>query len=810
MRPSSVADLARRDPVIPGLGVVLDPDAFAAALHAANPEAAVRAARIVYVKYKPQSYCRVAYRLDVGGAEVDVAVRACRPDDLASRLEDRSWTGVWGPLGPGRIVLDHCAAIVTVFPYDVKLPQLRDLTDVAQRRELLRELFADRSDLRNGELRGLRYLPERRYVAELYAPPPGHGRALLKAYAAKDYIRAKSHALAFQSRGPLRVARLLGRSESGRLLAFEWLPGRPLIDLSIDFSVAFDGGAAIATGAALAVLHGEHAEGLPYWTREAEGAGLVARARELGFICPQLARRADALAQRLGAQLAAAPAVRHPIHGDFSAKQVLVGDEGVAIIDFDLACYGDPAEDVGNFMAGVERYALRGDLSPRRVEALRDGLLEGYALAARSRLPPRIGLYAAAGLLRRAGLPFCYREPDWERRTELLLERAEARLNPVPKRVKVTTELPQDAALPGLVAIHAAGLARVLAGLGLDANRVEVRLRAYTPGLRATLEARAGDRRLAVRAYAEDPAPEAALYRALAAGLERGGKGGGGGDSEVRVPPLLAWDRDLRLLVTDWLEGPTADERVTSGRGERAGELAARWFRRAAALPVTLGPSLGAACVLRQARSWIAELGAAAPALGAAATVVEGVLALTRPQEGAPRRRRPTLYARTAGILHRTRQRVAALRASDPALRMAAAALPARLAWTQPTESAPGLVHGALSVHHLIDTGDGGGPGVIDWERFGQGPAELDAGMFLATLWRIGLEDEALVREAARAEGAFVTGTAGLLHRRALSWYRAAALLRVAYQAASGREGDWLGRARALLDEAVRVAEAAG
>ena len=208
--------------------------------------------------------------------------------------------------------------------------------------------------------------------------------------------------------------------------------------------------------------------------REAEGAGLVARARELGFICPQLARRADALAQRLGAQLAAAPAVRHPIHGDFSAKQVLVGDEGVAIIDFDLACYGDPAEDVGNFMAGVERYALRGDLSPRRVEALRDGLLEGYALAARSRLPPRIGLYAAAGLLRRAGLPFCYREPDWERRTELLLERAEARSNPVPKRVKVTTELPQDAALPGLVAIHAAGLARVLAGLGLDANRVDV------------------------------------------------------------------------------------------------------------------------------------------------------------------------------------------------------------------------------------------------------------------------------------------------------------------------------------------------
>src|SRR5436853_374978 len=43
----------------------------------------------------------------------------------------------------------------------------------------------------------------------------------------------------------------------------------------------------------------------------------------------------------------------------------------------------------------------------------------------------------------------------------------------------------------------------------------------------------------------------------------------------VAVPPLLAWDRNLQVVVIGWLEGPTAQELVQRGQGERAGELAA-------------------------------------------------------------------------------------------------------------------------------------------------------------------------------------------------------------------------------------------
>ena len=86
------------------------------------------------------------------------------------------------------------------------------------------------------------------------------------------------------------------------------------------------------------------------------------------------------------------------------------------------------------------------------------------------------------------------------------------------RRRRDIQELPDDAALPGLVAIREAYLAGAIPLLG---NRpIELGLSSYTPGSHATLEARAGRHRVAVTAYAKDAAPEAALYEALAtAGL---------------------------------------------------------------------------------------------------------------------------------------------------------------------------------------------------------------------------------------------------------------------------------------------------
>ena len=365
--------------------------------------------------------------------------------------------------------------------------------------------------------------------------------------------------------------------------------------------------------------------------------------------------------------------------------------------------------------------------------------------------------------------------------------------------VRASSEFPDDPALPALGAIRAIGLARAIPTLGLPDDPVELILRAYKPGARATFEARVGSRRFAVKAYASGASSEAALYDALhAAGLA--------GQSGARVPPLLAFERDLHLMVIGWLEGPTASALVKRGEGRRAGELAASWVRRVISLPVTLGPPRGATDVLSRIPTWAASLRAADPVLGAAAGVVAGLLALTEPKP----RSRP-VPSRLAALVDAVRDRgrgwLAGLRASDPAMRFAATALPPAPARTQARESAPVLVHGTLYARHVIDLGDG--PGVIDWQQFGQGPIEFDAGTFLATIWRIGQKDAGLSPEAARTEEAFLAGTAGQLNPSAVAWYRAAMLLRLADK--YGRQGGGaLVDAHALLSEAVRQTGAAG
>jgi hypothetical protein len=320
-----------------------------------------------------------------------------------------------------------------------------------------------------------------------------------------------------------------------------------------------------------------------------------------------------------------------------------------------------------------------------------------------------------------------------------------------PAPVQPRAELPDDPALPTLREIRAWCLAGATRMPGIDEGAVEFLMRGYSKGSRATLEARVGHRRLAVKIYAEDPSPEAALYEAFAAA-------GLAGDSGVRVPPLLAWDRDLCMLVFGWLEGPTAHQLVEGGQGERAGALAACWLQRVASLAVALGPPFGAARILDKSRKWVAALGAIDPALGTAAAALAGTLKRTQPKEGASR-----------------------------------------------------LVHGTLYARHVLDLGDG--PGVIDWQRFGQGPPEFDAGVFLATIWRLGQHDKTLAGAAARAERVFLGGTQDLLGARALAWHRAAALLHFAERASKltpRRPGDWLARSHAMLSEGARLAATAG
>src|SRR2546425_4171653 len=223
------ADLVRRDPALPGLGTVLDPARFVAALGAARPELGIEAVQVGYVHYKPGRECIVGYRLPR-------SERAPEPSDpralrgtldlyaVAQRRErwERKHPAAGHAPGDGhrRVSLADEAVTVALFPDDLTLGTLGHLFEADARTRLLRDLLPGRPDLRAGPVGTLAYKPQRRYVGRLLGPD---GPLVLKVCAAKDYAATVATAGALGSRGPLRIPRVLGCSDEHRVLAFEWL-----------------------------------------------------------------------------------------------------------------------------------------------------------------------------------------------------------------------------------------------------------------------------------------------------------------------------------------------------------------------------------------------------------------------------------------------------------------------------------------------------------------------------------------------------------------------------------------------------------
>ncbi len=409
--------LAERDHALGrGLRLLLDAEAFADALGPRLPGAGIECARAAYVRYKPNTNCLVAYRVRAGGVEFDVYAKALNPRDRAKL--DAASDG--GPHDLGRLVLDDASALVHLFPDDGKLKGLPRLMRADERHRSLRKLLPARPDLWQAQVEPLRYKPERRFVARVV--PGGGGSALLKVYTPSGLRVALAGARAVNSRGCLRVARLLGKSERRGALAFEWMGGEPLDDL---LTRPEDCAAVERVGAALAGLHAQTAEGLPRKDRQAEAKALASIARGLARIAPREGARASSLAREIAHRLSQYEETCLPIHGDFYASQVLVEGDAVVVLDLDEAAVGDPVSDLGNFIAHLERGRLCGHVRARPVEELRSALLEGYCQA--SGRPVKTALLAAhtaAALLKLAHHPFRLREDDWPGRTAAIVERA--------------------------------------------------------------------------------------------------------------------------------------------------------------------------------------------------------------------------------------------------------------------------------------------------------------------------------------------------------------------------------------------------
>ena len=443
-----------RDKALPGLELLLDGQALADRLGLACLGPA-------YLRYKPRTKCLLAF----GAGQAARMAIACPPARYAVLRGRRALAEADSGV---RFFDDLCVAVLPAH-LDRDLRSLARLADPMQRARIMAELLPG---VARAELRLLRHNPARRAVLRLDVD--GVPFCSVKLHAGADWARARDNAFLAQTHGGPRV---LGVIEKRQLILHEWVPGHPL--WSPDTGLV--GPEAIrATGAALARLHQADPGTVPATTQHGGGtADLTAAVTMLAALLPALGDRAQALAHGVAAHLIAHEPGHALLHGDFSADQVVIGKAGPVLIDWDRACIGDPARDLGSFLARLDVQAIDGTLTPAMAARAGEALLSGYATTAA--LPHRVRAQRARALLMLLPEGFRQRRPDWPERATAILDQVEALLPRAGPADDPFARLLTRARDPH----HANPLVAAASGLKVSANAATLlRLR---PGRRALL-----------------------------------------------------------------------------------------------------------------------------------------------------------------------------------------------------------------------------------------------------------------------------------------------------------------------------------
>ncbi|HEU4436262.1 MAG TPA: phosphotransferase, partial [candidate division Zixibacteria bacterium] len=178
-------------------------------------------------------------------------------------------------------------------------------------------------------------------------------------------------------------------------------------------------------------LHSAKLPNLPTFSVEEAQAQLKTLALETAQIYPVLRESIEGVWQQLETR---APAVAEKetvlVHRDFYDKQLLVGANRITLLDTDTLALGDPAVDVGNFLAHLVLRGKQNALSEKTTGEARANFLEAYRsgqqVGMSEAFQKRTVWWEAATLLRLACL-YSLR-PRWKKLALPLLEQSEKTL----------------------------------------------------------------------------------------------------------------------------------------------------------------------------------------------------------------------------------------------------------------------------------------------------------------------------------------------------------------------------------------------
>ncbi len=412
-------NLIAADPTLPGLEMVLDPERLLSLVQREYP-GRVTDLTTTYLRYKPGTSCLAGLQLETDEGRIDgYVITASERAEGKYRLR-KADAVPGGPFGTMGVLCQTAPLLIRVFPNDPDLPALRRLlTHQGQAWPF------PSTDPTTATI--LRYKPQRRAVLRVRSENHAEG-CVVKVHARNRYHAALRGASLVPPTPEYATAALINHDLRAQTLLMRWVPGKVLVDLSLDPTWPARGVEAV--GEALRAFHARS-----YLRTEPRFSDHLRD--HLQGLAPMLTRllpaRAGVIRTHVQSLIGALDEFSTPtatIHGDFYAKQVLIDRGKVGFLDFDQLQVGDAAEDLGCFRAHLERDVLRGRLDPRRAEELWEALCVGYR-ARSSEWDRRVSLFTSIGCLNLVPDPFRHREPGWSDRAEQLLEASRTRFAPV-------------------------------------------------------------------------------------------------------------------------------------------------------------------------------------------------------------------------------------------------------------------------------------------------------------------------------------------------------------------------------------------
>jgi aminoglycoside phosphotransferase (APT) family kinase protein len=318
-----------------------------------------RRCQVIDVKYEPGLRCTLLYRAG------DQLVRGDLLDDPIDGLD------------PARPVVAPGVRL-SRFPDDPDLPGLAAAADAAALREALTDVLPGRGQMvrcRVGllryrpakratlavEIRGLSSLPAQRLIVKSY-----HNGQKAAAVAAEAVLLDAT----VDPAAPLRFAPVRAHLPELSLVVQQHVAGVHLDDVlrAADDSSAR---ALVRAAAALAALHRQPLVSRRSRDIHTELRRFDARGRRVAEVDAAIGGSLVALAARLAAASEDVPTgVVGLVHGDCKPSQFLLRGEGdVVLLDLDSCGQGDPAADVGTFLATLRQRAVRDVLARRRTPA---------------------------------------------------------------------------------------------------------------------------------------------------------------------------------------------------------------------------------------------------------------------------------------------------------------------------------------------------------------------------------------------------------------------------------------------------------